>query len=107
MGPWSWKSIPPRAWKVSRRPPELRSPKQSSNTWNAKPPPPLRRIEPSKRITMLDLVPKELAAHYRKATRHLAKSDPTLEKVIAAVGPCQLQPAPDHFYILARSIISQ
>jgi DNA-3-methyladenine glycosylase II len=56
---------------------------------------------------MLDLGPDELAAHYRKATRHLAMRDPTLKKMIAAVGPCKLQPAPDHFLILARSIISQ
>ncbi|HEV8059779.1 MAG TPA: DNA-3-methyladenine glycosylase [Gemmataceae bacterium] len=56
---------------------------------------------------MLHLGPDELAAHYRKATRHLAKRDATLKKMIAAVGPCKLQPAPDHFRILARSIISQ
>src|SRR5437588_9855150 len=56
---------------------------------------------------MLHLGPKELAAHYRKATRHLAKRDATLKKMIAAVGPCKLIPAPDHFLILARSIISQ
>jgi DNA-3-methyladenine glycosylase II len=56
---------------------------------------------------MLHLGPDELAAHYLKATRHLSKRDPTLKKMIAAVGPCKLQPAPDHFFILARSIISQ
>ena len=56
---------------------------------------------------MLDLGPDELAAHYRKATKHLAKHDPTLKKMIAAVGPCKMQPASDHFLILARSIISQ
>jgi DNA-3-methyladenine glycosylase II len=56
---------------------------------------------------MLDLGPEELAVHYLKATRHLAKRDPTLKKMIAAVGPCKLQPAQDHFLILARSIINQ
>jgi DNA-3-methyladenine glycosylase II len=56
---------------------------------------------------MLELGPEELAAHYRKATRHLAKRDATLKKMIAAVGPCKLQPAADHFFVLARSIISQ
>ena len=56
---------------------------------------------------MLHLTPEELTAHYRKATRHLAKRDPILKKMIAAVGPCKLQPAPDHFVVLARSIIGQ
>ncbi len=56
---------------------------------------------------MLHLGPDELAAHYRKAVRYLGKRDPALKKIMAAVGPCKLQPAPDHFFILARSIISQ
>jgi DNA-3-methyladenine glycosylase II len=56
---------------------------------------------------MLELSPEELAAHHRKAIRHLSKKDPTLKKMIAAVGPCKLEPVADHFRILARSIISQ
>jgi DNA-3-methyladenine glycosylase II len=56
---------------------------------------------------MLHLTPEERIAHYRKATRHLSNRDPILKKMIAAVGPCKLQPAPDHFVVLTRSIISQ
>jgi DNA-3-methyladenine glycosylase II len=56
---------------------------------------------------MLEMGPEELAAHYRKATRHLSKRDPVLKKMIAVVGPCKIEPAKDHFRILARSIISQ
>jgi DNA-3-methyladenine glycosylase II len=44
---------------------------------------------------------------YLKARRHLARRDPVLKKVIAAVGPCTLTPLPDRFAALARSIISQ
>jgi DNA-3-methyladenine glycosylase II len=56
---------------------------------------------------MLHFSPEERAAHYRKATKHLGKHDETMKKVIAAVGPCRLEPAPDHFLVLVRSIISQ
>jgi DNA-3-methyladenine glycosylase II len=56
---------------------------------------------------VLHLTPEELIAHYRKATRHLGKRDPILKKMITAVGPCKLQPAPDHFVVLARAIIGQ
>jgi DNA-3-methyladenine glycosylase II len=56
---------------------------------------------------MLHLGPDELAAHYRKATRHLGRQDATMKSVIAAVGLCKLEPAPDHFSVLVRSIIGQ
>jgi DNA-3-methyladenine glycosylase II len=44
---------------------------------------------------------------YRKAQRHLARRDPVLKRLIAAVGPCTLWFQPDRFALLARSIISQ
>ena len=56
---------------------------------------------------MLHFSPEERAAHYRKAIRHLGKQDETMKRVISAVGPCKLEPVPDHFLVLVRSIISQ
>jgi DNA-3-methyladenine glycosylase II len=44
---------------------------------------------------------------YRKAQRHLARRDPVLKRLIKAVGPCTLQPLPNPFLVLVRSIISQ
>jgi DNA-3-methyladenine glycosylase II len=44
---------------------------------------------------------------YRKAQRHLARRDPILKSLIRKVGPCTLQPDPDHFNALSRSIIAQ
>jgi DNA-3-methyladenine glycosylase II len=44
---------------------------------------------------------------FRKARRLLMRRDPALGKVVKAVGPCTLQPFPDPFLVLVRSIISQ
>ncbi len=44
---------------------------------------------------------------FAKARRHLARRDARLKRIIAEVGPCTLQSNPDHFALLARSIISQ
>jgi DNA-3-methyladenine glycosylase II len=44
---------------------------------------------------------------FRKARLHLARRDPVLKQVIAAVGPCTLRPDPDGFRMLVRAIISQ
>nr|MBI3613982.1 DNA-3-methyladenine glycosylase 2 family protein [Nitrospirota bacterium] len=41
------------------------------------------------------------------ASRHLAKADPILGRIIARVGPCQLRPSPRYFITLCDSIISQ
>jgi DNA-3-methyladenine glycosylase II len=38
---------------------------------------------------------------------HLARRDPVLKQLIAAVGPCTMWHSPDRFGVLARSIISQ
>lgn len=47
-------------------------------------------------------------ATHRKAQRHLARRDPVLKKLIAAVGPCTLTPDPvNRFGLLVRSIIAQ
>jgi DNA-3-methyladenine glycosylase II len=44
---------------------------------------------------------------YLKARRHLSRRDPILKDVIRPIGICTLNPDPDRFGILARSIISQ
>lgn len=60
----------------------------------------------------VDLVPRkvcmsDLTPLHRRAERHLARRDPVLERLIAAVGSCRLRPHPDPFGCLARSIIAQ
>jgi DNA-3-methyladenine glycosylase II len=49
----------------------------------------------------------DLRAVYSRAQRHLARRDPVLKRVIAAVGPCTLRPTRDGFLTLTRSIVSQ
>jgi DNA-3-methyladenine glycosylase II len=44
---------------------------------------------------------------FGKAQRHLARRDPVLKQLIAAVGPCTLRAEPNRFALLVRSIISQ
>jgi DNA-3-methyladenine glycosylase II len=44
---------------------------------------------------------------YQRAQRHLARRDPLLKPLIAAVGHCTLAPDTNHFGLLVRSIISQ
>ncbi len=44
---------------------------------------------------------------YRKARRHLARRDARMKALIARIGPCTLEPNPDHFGLLVRSIVSQ
>jgi DNA-3-methyladenine glycosylase II len=44
---------------------------------------------------------------FTKAQRHLARHDPVLKRLMAAVGPCTLRHNPDHFFVLVRAIISQ
>jgi DNA-3-methyladenine glycosylase II len=41
-----------------------------------------------------------------KATRHL-KRDPVLKPIIERIGPCQLKPRKEYFFVLCDSIISQ
>ncbi len=48
-----------------------------------------------------------LAELYRKARRHLARRDPTLKPVIAALGDCTLLPRGDPFVVLVRAVVSQ
>jgi DNA-3-methyladenine glycosylase II len=43
----------------------------------------------------------------RKARTHLSKADPVLARIIAEVGPCDLQPRRERFQALARAIIFQ
>ena len=44
---------------------------------------------------------------HARACRHLRKCDPILDVLIAAVGPCTLEPGGDPFTILVRSIVAQ
>lgn len=44
---------------------------------------------------------------FLKAQRHLGRRDAVMRRLIKAVGPCRLEPRPDRFYALVRSIISQ
>ncbi len=44
---------------------------------------------------------------FRKAQRHLSRRDPVLKTLIRQVGPCTMWHQPNHFFLLARSIISQ
>ncbi len=50
---------------------------------------------------------KAAAAEFARAQRHLARRDPVLKRVIAAVGPCTLWFQTDRFAALARAIIAQ
>lgn len=50
------------------------------------------------------MIPPEI---YRKAQRHLARRDPVLRRLIAAVGPCTLRHDPDRYGALVRAIIAQ
>ena len=44
---------------------------------------------------------------FDEAQRYLGRRDPVLKKLMAQVGPCTMRHDPDHFAVLARSIISQ
>lgn len=44
---------------------------------------------------------------HARACRHLRECDPVLDTLIAAVGPCTLEPGGDPFTILVRSIVAQ
>lgn len=41
------------------------------------------------------------------ARRHLARRDPVLAKLIAAVGPCTLRPGGEPFPLLVRAVVAQ
>jgi len=47
------------------------------------------------------------AVNFRVAERYLGRRDPVLKKLMARIGPCTMRHDPDHFGVLARSIISQ
>lgn len=51
--------------------------------------------------------PRKARAEIAKATAILAKRDPVLRNIIKQVGPCQLKPKKEYFFILCDSIISQ
>jgi DNA-3-methyladenine glycosylase II len=46
------------------------------------------------------------APDWTPARRHL-EQDPTMHRIISAVGPCTLRPRRDHFVLLCKSIYSQ
>ncbi|MFI5455194.1 MAG: DNA-3-methyladenine glycosylase family protein [Isosphaerales bacterium] len=47
------------------------------------------------------------SGRWAAAVRHLRRVDPQLRAIIDRVGPCRLEPHPDRFGALVRSIISQ
>ena len=50
---------------------------------------------------------RRLVSPHARARRHLRKCDTVLDTLIAAVGPCTLEPGGDPFVVLVRSIVSQ
>lgn len=52
-------------------------------------------------------MPRRTTSPFASAQRHLARRDPILKSLIAAVGPCTLQCNSDRFAMLAGSILSQ
>src|SRR5713226_3987569 len=50
---------------------------------------------------------KKSPSPHTKAERHLKKSHDRLREVIERVGPCTLRVNPNHFQVLAHTIISQ
>src|SRR5260370_1275114 len=51
-------------------------------------------------------MPPPMSDH-RTARRHLARRDALLKQLMQRVGPCALTVDPDHFGVLARSILAQ
>jgi DNA-3-methyladenine glycosylase II len=48
-----------------------------------------------------------LSRIYATGRRHLGRRDPILRSLMERIGPCTLQPHPDGFAVLTKSIISQ
>jgi DNA-3-methyladenine glycosylase II len=48
-----------------------------------------------------------VSPEFARAKRHLARRDPVLKRVVAAVGPCTLWFQPDPFVALVRAIVAQ
>jgi DNA-3-methyladenine glycosylase II len=61
----------------------------------------------STKIVITASSPKKARAEIAKGTVYLAKQDPVLKKIIKQIGPCQLKPRKEYFFILCDSIISQ
>jgi DNA-3-methyladenine glycosylase II len=47
------------------------------------------------------------AQHLKAARLHIQKVDPTMKKIVKAVGPCTIKTKPDRFMTLVSSILSQ
>lgn len=47
------------------------------------------------------------AQHIKAARLHLQKSDPTMKRILRAVGPCKIKTRSDRFMTLVSSILSQ
>jgi len=47
------------------------------------------------------------AQHLKAARLHLQKSDPTMKRILKAVGPCTIKTSSDRFGMLVNSILSQ
>ena len=54
----------------------------------------------------METAPDMTDPNWTAARRHL-EQDPTMRRIIGAVGPCTLRPRRDHFVLLCKSIYSQ
>src|SRR5271169_5664501 len=65
------------------------------------------RSKPARKSVQATADPARARNHWAPAVRHLRRVDPHLRAIIDRIGPCQLEPHPDRFGALVRSIISQ
>jgi DNA-3-methyladenine glycosylase II len=61
----------------------------------------------SERRTQASPPPARARNRWAAAVRHLRRIDPHLRAIIERIGPCRLEPHPDRFGALVRSIIGQ
>ena len=66
-----------------------------------------RRRSPPTRARSSRARPRDPPDRWAAAVRHLRRVDPHLRAIIDRIGPCRLEPHPDRFGALVRSIISQ
>jgi DNA-3-methyladenine glycosylase II len=64
-------------------------------------------IKVSPKVVVTYSSPKKAREEIAKAAAIISRRDPVLRKIIKQVGPCQLKPRKEYFFILCDSIISQ
>jgi DNA-3-methyladenine glycosylase II len=65
------------------------------------------RSKPARKPVQATPDPPRARNRWAAAVRHLRRVDPHLRAIIDRIGPCRLEPHPDRFGALVRSIISQ